>query len=677
MKRYLVALLFLASAAAQPYQPQPWLISGATIHYDNGGILAGSPSGGSKGAGTINGTIYDQGARVATTAELSAYLPLIGGPTNPLVGPLIVNLNSASAPPIISGAAAQFVGANGGVGFVENDTFAAAPIFTGRRADGTGSSPTTVQLNDVLAGLSARPYDGVAYATSSVANVQVLALENFTAAHHGAAVVMNCTAVTTLTITECGRFTSTGLTIGTQQTTQGNLVLANTAAGTYSTTIKSSNSASAAWTMTLPTTAGVSGYVLSTDGSGVTSWVVQGSTPAGGASTNVQFNSGSGFGGDSGFTYGSGSAALSTQLSVGTGTLPAALIAVGNQNVVNSTDPGVIITRNLTGAGNSHGFSDSSNFSKNAGTAYNSYDARITTSGSWTGARDHYAGFQFSPSFGHTGDPITNVYGMYLSDPAGAGAITNNYGIWISNEDRGTSLNYGVWSDGLAPSRFGQLLVGSGTSVSNGRTFDVVVGALSSSPSVATLALQGGSTGEIGYLSWFSGTTELIEFDGSVSGTNGSNITMFTKADGGTLHAALSASSSQVITMGHYGAGSATFDASGNISSVSDERLKNISGAFLPDLTVLRSVNPIIFRWKKTSGLDTKNDYAGFSAQNVRSAFGVRDAGMVTGVDKAGNYTLQDRALLAAAYVFIKKLDQRVTRLENTNRKLRKKLRSH
>lgn len=63
-----------------------------------------------------------------------------------------------------------------------------------------------------------------------------------------------------------------GLTIGVQQTTQGSLVLANTAAGSFATTIQSSNSASAAWTLTLPTTAGSSGYLLTTNGSGVTSW---------------------------------------------------------------------------------------------------------------------------------------------------------------------------------------------------------------------------------------------------------------------------------------------------------------------------------------------------------------------------------------------------------------------
>lgn len=65
---------------------------------------------------------------------------------------------------------------------------------------------------------------------------------------------------------------SSSLTIGVQQTTQGSLVLANTAAGAFPTTIKASNSASAAWTLTLPVSAGTNGYILTTNGSGVSSW---------------------------------------------------------------------------------------------------------------------------------------------------------------------------------------------------------------------------------------------------------------------------------------------------------------------------------------------------------------------------------------------------------------------
>lgn len=65
---------------------------------------------------------------------------------------------------------------------------------------------------------------------------------------------------------------SSSLTIGVQQTTQGSLVLANTAAGAFPTTVRSSNSASAAWTLTLPVSAGTNGYILTTNGSGVSSW---------------------------------------------------------------------------------------------------------------------------------------------------------------------------------------------------------------------------------------------------------------------------------------------------------------------------------------------------------------------------------------------------------------------
>src|SRR5271157_615621 len=70
-------------------------------------------------------------------------------------------------------------------------------------------------------------------------------------------------------------FNQTSLTLGTQQSIQGSLTLANTVAHAYSTTLESSNSATAAWTLTLPTNAGTSGYVLQTDGSGNTSWVAQ------------------------------------------------------------------------------------------------------------------------------------------------------------------------------------------------------------------------------------------------------------------------------------------------------------------------------------------------------------------------------------------------------------------
>jgi hypothetical protein len=66
------------------------------------------------------------------------------------------------------------------------------------------------------------------------------------------------------------------ITLGTQQTTAGSIILANTAAGAFATTIQGSGSATEAWTLTLPPDNGTNGYVLQTDGTGVTSWVAGG-----------------------------------------------------------------------------------------------------------------------------------------------------------------------------------------------------------------------------------------------------------------------------------------------------------------------------------------------------------------------------------------------------------------
>ena len=66
---------------------------------------------------------------------------------------------------------------------------------------------------------------------------------------------------------------TSNLIIGNQSTTAGTIRLANTNVGNFPTTIQSSSSATAAWTLTLPVDDGLAGQVLATDGGGVTSWV--------------------------------------------------------------------------------------------------------------------------------------------------------------------------------------------------------------------------------------------------------------------------------------------------------------------------------------------------------------------------------------------------------------------
>jgi hypothetical protein len=106
----------------------------------------------------------------------------------------------------------------------------------------------------------------------------------------------------------------------------------------------------------------------------------------------------------------------------------------------------------------------------------------------------------------------------------------------------------------------------------------------------------------------------------------------------------------------HLGAGSVQSDASGNLSTSSDERLKTIDGPFVRSIEAIRAITPIIYHWNARSGLDQLNQYVGFSAQNVQG--NIPEA---VGSDDQGFLTLSDRALLAAAINAIKNVDARLT----------------
>ena len=156
-----------------------------------------------------------------------------------------------------------------------------------------------------------------------------------------------------------------------------------------------------------------------------------------------------------------------------------------------------------------------------------------------------------------------------------------------------------------------------------------------------------------------AGGTQLAVLDTSsvtrhitITGSNGGNPTI--GASGGSVNI------NATVQMSTYGAGAATFDASGNITSVSDERLKAISGPYTPGLSSIEKITPIIYKWNDKSGMETEHDYAGFSAQNVRDALGE----LAVGRNAAGMLSLQDRAVLAAAINALKELSTRVTQLE-------------
>jgi hypothetical protein len=125
-----------------------------------------------------------------------------------------------------------------------------------------------------------------------------------------------------------------------------------------------------------------------------------------------------------------------------------------------------------------------------------------------------------------------------------------------------------------------------------------------------------------------------------------------------TLGASQAATFTGAVTMSAYGAGTATFDASGNITSVSDERQKDIQGAFTPGLNALMGLAPITYRYKASTGLDTENVYAGFSAQNVRDY--IPEA---IGKNLDGMYSLNIVPVLAATVTAVQELSREVDEL--------------
>lgn len=129
----------------------------------------------------------------------------------------------------------------------------------------------------------------------------------------------------------------------------------------------------------------------------------------------------------------------------------------------------------------------------------------------------------------------------------------------------------------------------------------------------------------------------------------------------------LNISTSNIVKMPAYGAGTATFDASGNLSSVSDIRLKNIQGKYTPGLKAIMGLNPITYKWNAKSGLEMNNIYAGFAAQNVKA-----NIPYGTGVNKDGMLTLQDRAIMAALVNAVKEQQAQIDTLKKEIQALKK-----
>jgi hypothetical protein len=111
--------------------------------------------------------------------------------------------------------------------------------------------------------------------------------------------------------------------------------------------------------------------------------------------------------------------------------------------------------------------------------------------------------------------------------------------------------------------------------------------------------------------------------------------------------------------MANYGAGAATFDASGNITSVSDERFKDRIAPLPYGLVEVLQLRPIQHGYNELSGLEREHLYGGFSAQQVQPVMP-----LAIGVDQRGYLTLADRPILGAVVNAIKTHESRLKALE-------------
>jgi hypothetical protein len=225
-----------------------------------------------------DGTGSSAWGQVNLTTGVAGVLPVsnggTGNSTNTIYGVLLGNgsnaINATSSGS--NGQILQSKGASANPNWT-TATFPDTATSTGAilRADGTNwvattaTYPTTTTINQILYSSANNTLTGLTTGNGGVVNTSSAGVPSITA----------------------------NPTLGVQQTTQGSLILANTAAGAFSTTIQASNSASAAWTLTLPTTAGTNNYVLTTNGSGVSSWA-QVSLTAGVTGTLPVANGGTG-----------------------------------------------------------------------------------------------------------------------------------------------------------------------------------------------------------------------------------------------------------------------------------------------------------------------------------------------------------------------------------------------
>jgi hypothetical protein len=366
------------------------------------------------------------------------------------------------------------------------------------------------------------------------------------------------------------------------------------------------------------------------DSSGVVRVLASKSTGSiGGSTTQVQFNSSGSLGGSSGLTWD------------------------GSFLTTSSIKNSALTSGRVTYAGASGLLSDSANLT---------FDGTNLTNGSITSSITVAKVSISGTGIGYLGVDSYTVNGIYL--------INNNTGTTTTGV---TTATVGLMGTGAYP-----LVLGTNSTERIRITSAGLVGIGTSSPSSLLHLSSSSSTGQtitsvgtnvyssVSFLNTTTGYGYDVGFGGSASVAPNS----FYIYGGSTASVKLAVDASGIVTMGAYGAGAATFSASGVISSVSDETWKIKDGVPVNTNEMLQKLEPGYWFYNEekapTFGQERQ---LGFYAQNVREAIGEEAAPTPEEGKPWGYY---DRSVLAITVMSLKnalstieELKQKITALEN------------